>query len=298
MSESDSTSSNGSDGSDGSSIPSSSHSTPHPRKVLAQIYRQKHDKKTYETWGGEQDVGIFVCARFDKELVKRHVHSNCGDILKKNIEFWNIQDFPLLDLTITPKGHYSPMTIGNYLTLPSSSSTIEQPLALRECWHNVTNLLKKFMDEKKIYMFHPRSGVKMVSTRHFAFPDRYKPSLWLDITDIRHTLPDFNLDFFTSNPSFKEPIRYLDKSEFENPNLYEVRIEYVPNPVKRSMTIGTGVKSLVEAGEPPFKRRKHEDGQKAGKSRRRLKRSFKRKTIKRINKRNKRKTIKLRFKKR
>jgi hypothetical protein len=153
------------------------------------------------------------------------------------------------------------------------------------------------MDEKKIYMFHPRSGVKMVSTSHFVVPGRYKPSLWLDITDIRHTLPDFDLDFFTSNPSFNEPIRYLDKSEFENPDLYEVCREYVPNPVERSMTIGTGVKSLVEAGEPPYKRPKlvHEGG---SKSRRRLKRRFKRKTIKRINKRNKRKTIKLRFKKR
>jgi hypothetical protein len=45
----------------------------------------------------------------------------------------------------------------------------------------------------------------------------------------------------------------------------------------------------------PLKRRKLGGGQKAGKSRRRLKRRFKRKTIKR---RNKRKTIKRRFKKR
>ena len=47
--------------------------------------------------------------------------------------------------------------------------------------------------------------------------------------------------------------------------------------------------------ENPFKRQKLEGGQKAGKSRRRVKRRFKRKTIKRINKR---KTIKRRFKNR
>jgi hypothetical protein len=252
---------------------------PHP-KVLAQIYK-KIDDRHYETWDGERGEGIFACVRFDKEWVKRQVYSNCGDMLKKNIRFWDIGDFPLLDLTTTQKGYYGPTTIGNYLTLPRSSSHHGQPLALSECWRNVTDLLKKFMDKKKIYMFHPRSGVQIVATSHFVVPDRYKPSLWLDITDIKHELPNFYLDFFTTNPSFHEPIRRLDKSELDNTKLYEVLENYLPNPVKRSMIIGMGVKSLVETGEPPFKHQKLGGGQHAGKSRRRVKRRFKRKTIKR-----------------
>jgi hypothetical protein len=240
---------------------------------LAKIY-QKNGKEVKE-WDGkepEPNTAIFVPVKLDNGWIKREVSLNCGDLIRKQHSWYDIQGEPL-SFKI-PDSSSVLTTVGTYLKLSNSSSTWGQPRILDECWHHVTFLLKKFMREKKIFKFDPRSGITIVSYEHkdITEPDNY--SFWLDFTDISHDPSHTIPSFFLGNPIFTEPIRSIPVSEFENPSLYIPFYEYIPWQYMHSR---------------PHKRQKLS----GGKSRRRVKRRFKRKTIKR---RFKRKTIKRRFK--
>jgi hypothetical protein len=260
--------------SSGSSQGSSGSSQGSARMVkLAKIY-QKNGKEVKE-WDGkepEPNTAIFVPVKLDNGWIKREVSLNCGDLIRKQHSWYDIQGEPL-SFKI-PDSSSVLTTVGTYLKLSNSSSTWGQPRILDECWHHVTFLLKKFMREKKIFKFDPRSGITIVSYEHkdITEPDNY--SFWLDFTDISHDPSHTIPSFFLGNPIFTEPIRSIPVSEFENPSLYIPFYEYIPWQYMHSR---------------PHKRQKLS----GGKSRRRVKRRFKRKTIKR---RFKRKTIKRRFK--
>ena len=245
---------------------------------LAKIYQKKNGMRGDITpWNGREpgpDESIFVYVILHNDFLKRMVCDNLGDLLKLQV---NKHDIDTRALYAQVAAAHVPDKIGTYLTLPSYFPCYNQPLCLQECWLQVASFLPKLMTEGKIVMFHPMSKMQISSTVHAMVGD-YKPTFWLNLSGINYEYP---LNTVETRRALKkhydngdEFIRELPLSDVENPHLYYVRREYVPNP---------------------FKRQKHEGGQKAGKSHRKLKRRFKRKTIKR---RNKRKTIKRRFKKR
>ena len=283
--------------SDSPSSPSSQSSVSSPlvrqeRMVeLAKIYQK--DGTVYKEWDGkEPGNSTFICVFgvvLDGEWIKRTVFSNCGDGIKREIKSSDIQGEPL-SFKIQDSSSY-PTTIGTYLKLSNSSSTLGQPRILDECWHRVTFLLQKLMREGKIFKFDPRSGITTVSYGHkdVTEPDNY--SFWLDLSGIPYRDAHNASTTFFNRDIFTEPTRSIPVSEFENPSLYIPFYEYIPRHITgRALVKETGSTSLGEAGRS-HKRPKLS----GGKSRRRVKRRFKRKTIKRINKRNKRKTIKRRF---
>ena len=245
---------------------------------LAKIYQKKNGMRGDITpWNGREpgpDESIFVYVILHNDFLKRMVCDNLGDLLKLQV---NKHDIDTRALYAQVAAAHVPDKIGTYLTLPSYFPCYNQPLCLQECWLQVASFLPKLMTEGKIVMFHPMSKMQISSTVHAMVGD-YKPTFWLNLSGINYEYP---LNTVETRRALKkhydngdEFIRELPLSDVENPHLYYVRREYVPNP---------------------FKRQKHEGGQKAGKSHRKLKRRFKRKTIKR---RNKRKTIKPKFKKR
>ena len=254
---------------------------------LAKIYQKKNGMRGDITpWNGREpgpDESIFVYVILHNDFLKRMVCDNLGDLLKLQV---NKHDIDTRALYAQVAAAHVPDKIGTYLNLPSYFPCYNQPLCLQECWLQVASFLPKLMTEGKIVMFHPMSKMQISSTVHAMVGD-YKPTFWLNLSGINYEYP---LNTVETRRALKkhydngdEFIRELPLSDVENPHLYYVRREYVPNP---------------------FKRQKHEGGQKAGKSHRKLKRRFKRKTIKRRNKRktikrrNKRKTIKPKFKKR
>jgi hypothetical protein len=264
---------------------------------LTKIYQK--DDKGYREWNGKEpgpNTAIFVTVILDNDWVKRIVFSNCGDLMREEHSTHQIQDWPL---EFTIPGHFGhPTGIGSFLKLSNSSSTLSQPLFIRDCWPDVTFLLKKFMSEGKIFKFEPISGIKRSSNRHTFVEKPYDYTFFLDFSSIPYTeTQPYTPPFFSSNPIFTNPTIDIPESEFKNPKLYTPFYNYIPSHIsERIIAAETGSSSLSKSGRP-YKRQKivHEGG---GKSRRRVKRRFKRKTIKRINKRNKRKTIKRRFKKR
>lgn len=248
--------------------------------TLAQIYKKDGIRGDITPWNGREpgpDESIFVYVILHNDFLKRMVCDNLGDLLKLQV---NKHDIDTRALYAQVAAAHVPDKIGTYLNLPSYFPCYNQPLCLQECWLQVASFLPKLMTEGKIVMFHPRSRTQIPSTVHAMVGD-YKPTFWLNLSGINYEYP---LNTVETRRALKkhydngdEFIRELPLSDVENPHLYYVRREYVPNP---------------------FKRRKLKGGQHGGKSRRRLKRRNKRKTIKQINKRNKRKTIKRRFKKR
>ena len=276
---------------------------------LAKIYQKNGKDGTfvYKEWDGkepEHNTAIFVIANLDNDRIKREVFRNCGDLIRTGNHWCDIQGEPL-SFKIQDSSSSYPTTVGTYLKLSNSSSTLGQPLILDECWHHVTFLLEKLMRERKIFKFDPISGILRMSDKHkdVTEPDNY--SFWLDLSGIPHTDVYSNTTFFNSD-IFTEHIRSIPVSEFKNPSLYIPFYEYIPRTItRRRIAIETGSTSLGEAGRPHKRSTSlgeadssHKRPKLGGKSRRRVKRRFKRKTIKRINKRNKRnkrKTIKRRF---
>jgi hypothetical protein len=264
---------------------------------FTKIYKKNGD--LYTEWNGkepEPNTAIFVTVIFDNNWVKSNVFSNCGDLMRNQHYSYNIRDWPLQFTIQGPSSH--PIGVGSFLKLSNSSSTLGQPLFIRDCWHDVTFLLKKFMSEGKIFKFEPISGIKRSSNRHTSVekPDDY--TFFLNISSIPCTeTHPYTPPVFSSNPIFTNPTIDIPISDLENPYLYNPFYNYIPSHITGSiLAADTGSSSLSESGRL-YKRRKlaHEGG---GKSRRSVKRRFKRKTIKRINKRKTIKTIKRRFKKR
>jgi hypothetical protein len=242
---------------------------------LAKIFKRyiKDGTVVYEEWDGkkpEPNAAIFVPVKLDNYWIKREVSRNYGDLIRKQHRWYDIQGEPL-SFKIQDSSSF-PTTVGTYLKLSNSSSTWGQPRILDECWHHVTFLLKKFMSEGKIFKFDPISNIKVMSYGHKTVtkPDNY--SFWLDLSGISHDPSHTIPSFFLGNPIFTEPIRSIPVSEFENPSLYIPFYEYIPRQYMHSRV--RSASPIPRSG---------------GKSRRRVKRRFKRKTIKR---RFKRKTIK------
>ena len=248
--------------------------------TLAQIYKKDSKHGDITPWNGREprpDESIFVYVIFDDIFLRRMVCNNLGDLLKLQVDK---RDIDTRALYAQVPAYHIPDKIGTYLKLPSYFTCYDQPHCLQDCWLQVASFLPNLMKERKIVMFHPRSRTQIPSKSHAPVGD-YKPTFWLNLSDIKYTYP---LNTVETKGALKkhlvngdEFIRQLPLSQFQNTDLYEELREYVPNPLERQK----------------FRGDKH-----GGKSRRRLKRRFKRKTIKQINKRNKRKTIKRRFKKR
>jgi hypothetical protein len=255
--------------------------------TLAQIYKKDGKHGDITPWNGREprpDESIFVYVIFDDIFLRRMVCDNLGDLLKLQVDK---RDINTRALYAQVPAHHIPDKIGTNLTLPSYFTCSDQPHCLQECWLQVASFLPKLMTAGKIVMFHPRSRKQIPSSVHFQVGD-YKPTFWLNLSDIKYTYP---LNTVETKGALKkhhdngdEFIRQLPLSQFQNTDLYEERREYVPNPLEDREYVSN-----------LFKRRKLGGGQHGGKSRRRLKRRNKRKTIKQINKRNKRKTIKRRF---
>ena len=286
------------------SSPSSPISIPfkHEQMVeLAKIY-QKNENEVKEWDGKEPENSTFIFVFgvvLDGEWIKREVFRNCGDGIKREIKSSDIQGSPL-HFKIQDSSSSYPTTVGTYLKLSNSSSTFSQPRILDECWHHVTFLLEKLMSERKIFKFDPISGILRMSDKHkdVTEPDNY--SFWLDLSGIPYRDAHNASTTFFNSDIFTEPTRTIQESEFENPSLYIPFYKYIPRNITGSALVKEiGSISLGKAGRPHKRSTSlgeagssHKRPKLGGKSRRRVKRRFKRKTIKRINKRNKRKTIK------
>jgi hypothetical protein len=243
---------------------------------LAKIFKRyiKDGTSVYEEWDGkepEHNTAIFVPVKLDNEWIKRQVSRNYGNLIRAQHRWYDIQGEPL-SFKIQDSSSF-PTTVGTYLKLSNSSSTLGQPLFIQECWHHVTFLLKKFMSEGKIFKFDPISNIKVMSYGHKTVtkPDNY--SFWLDLSGIPYRDAHNASTTFFNRDIFAEPTRTIPVSEFENTNLYTSFYEYIPWHITRHSRVRSA--SPIPRG--------------GGKSRRRVKRRFKRKTIKR---RFKRKTIK------